>query len=51
MERNIELKNVDYKKHPTELEEFLAIDADSHNVFNFQKSYVLGNSRYRFQNQ
>ena len=35
MERTIELKDVDYYKHPTELEELLAIDADSHNVFNF----------------
>ena len=41
MERTIELKDVDYYKHPTELEELLAIDADSHDVFNFQKSMSI----------
>ena len=41
MERTVELNDVDYYKHPTELEELLAIDADSHNVFNFQRSMSI----------
>ena len=38
IERTIELKNVDFNKHPTNLEEFLSIEADTHDVFNFQRS-------------
>ena len=41
MERSIELKHVDSNTHPTELEELLAIDADSHDVFNFQRSMSI----------
>ena len=41
MESTIELKDVDYYKQLKESEELLAIDADSHNVFNFQRSMSI----------
>ena len=39
--RTIELKDVDYYKHPTNLEELLAVDDASHDVFNFQRSMSI----------
>ena len=38
MESTIELKDVDYFRHPTKLEELLSIDGDSYDIFNFQRS-------------
>ena len=38
MERTIELKDFDYFRHPTNLEELLSIDGDSSVIFNFQRS-------------
>ena len=38
MERTIELKDVDYFMHPTNLEQLLSIDGDSYDIFNFQRS-------------
>ena len=39
--RTIELKDVDYFRHPTTLEELMAIDDESHDVFNFQRSMSI----------
>ena len=36
--RAIDLESIDYLRHPTNLEELLAVDAKSHNVLNFQRS-------------
>ena len=36
--RTIDLESIDYLRHPTNLEELLAVDAKSHDVFNFQRS-------------
>ena len=36
--RTIELKDVDFSKNHTDLEELLIIDNESHVVFNFQRS-------------
>ena len=41
MERTIELKDVDYFRHPTNLEELLSVDSDSYDVFNFQRSMSI----------
>ena len=41
IERTIELKDVDYSRHPTNLEELIAVDNESHDVFNFQKSMSI----------
>ena len=41
MERTIELKDVDYFRHPTNLEELLSVDGDSYDVFNFQRSMSI----------
>ena len=41
MTKTIEIKDVGYYKHPTDLEELLAIDNKSHNVFNYQRSMSI----------
>ena len=36
--RTIDLESIVYLRHPTNLQELLAVDAKSHDVFNFQRS-------------
>ena len=35
------MKKVDYLSHPTNLEELIAVDSESHDVFNFQRSMSI----------
>ena len=39
--RTIELLDVDYNKHPTTLGELLAVDTESYDCFNFQRSMSI----------
>ena len=39
--RTIELKDVDFNKHPTYLEELLSSDNESHDVLTFQRSMSI----------